>query len=62
MVSQGGEIGVNKIVSELLDVVDKVYSSVNSMSSKGQMSLLGDDPPPVRKLCNRTFGCNQLFN
>ena len=48
MVSQGdGEIGVNKLVSEMLDVVTKVYKSVNQFSDLGQALYTGDDPPSV---------------
>ena len=49
MVSTGdGEIGVNKLVSEMLDVVTKVYKSVNQFSDLGQALYTGDDPPSVR--------------
>lgn len=45
MVSQGdGEVGLNKMVTEVLDVVTKVYSSVNHLSS---VASTGDDHASV---------------
>ena len=46
MVSQGdGEIGVNKLVTEMLDLVTKVYTSVDSLSNS--IASSGNDPPSV---------------
>ena len=49
MVSQGdGEIGVQKMVSEFLNVITQVYTSVDKLSNMAnRATYTGDDQPPV---------------